>query len=122
MKILRLFFIAISLLAVTQLNAQNMENTIFNLQETNTLTGKPLVKKLTTGNGYSTISLNFNEGDILAKHTTPVDAYLTCLTGEVLVTIGDSQVVLKPNQLLVLPATIPHEVKAIKISTLLLVK
>ncbi len=62
----------------------------------------------------------FSAGDELAEHTTPGDLVVQCLQGEVDFTAQGRTQTLRPDQLLYLPAKVPHSVKALDDSLLLL--
>lgn len=55
----------------------------------------------------------FAQGEGLSEHTAPYDAPLTVLDGEAEVILGGETHHLGAGQMLVLPAGIPHAVKAI---------
>lgn len=54
----------------------------------------------------------FDKGEGLAEHTTPHDAMLQLLDGKAEITIGGDQNILQAGQSIILPANIPHSVKA----------
>lgn len=56
----------------------------------------------------------FDEGQELSEHTTPFDALAHVLDGEAEITIAGTPHVLTQGQLIVMPATLPHAVKATK--------
>lgn len=103
--------------------SQTMENNIVKINEVAKASDEKFaLAKLATTESYNIIALSFHENQILAKHTTPVDAFLVGLKGEALVTIGVQEYTLKEGDFLKLPKEIPHEVKGITNCDLILVK
>ena len=56
----------------------------------------------------------FDEGQGLSEHTTPFDALVYCLDGEAEVVISGKAFRLREGEMLIMPATQPHAVKAVK--------
>ena len=54
----------------------------------------------------------FDAGEGLSEHTTPHEALVQVLDGSVEITIGGEAHLLQAGQSLILPANIPHAVKA----------
>lgn len=74
----------------------------------NSVVSKTILKR-PTGN----ITLfAFDKGEGLAEHTTAHEALLLILDGTVEITIGESPHKLQTGQCIILPANIPHSVKA----------
>lgn len=71
---------------------------------------KTIVKKQT---GNITL-FAFDEGEGLSEHTAPFDAVAQILDGKAEITIGDNRFVLQAGQCIIMPATIPHALKAIE--------
>jgi quercetin dioxygenase-like cupin family protein len=70
---------------------------------------KTIVKK-TTGN----ITLfAFDEGEGLAEHSSPYDALVQLLDGSAEITIGGNAHRLQAGENIILPANIPHSLKAV---------
>lgn len=55
----------------------------------------------------------FDEGQELSEHSTPHDALVQMLDGKANVSIGAEKFEIKTGQAIILPANIPHAVKAI---------
>lgn len=55
---------------------------------------------------------SFDEGQGLSEHTAPYDATVQVLDGEGVFTVGGKPISLKTGELLIMPARIPHSVKA----------
>ncbi len=56
----------------------------------------------------------FDEGQGLSEHTTPFDALVQTLEGEVEVTISGKAFPLKKGEMVIMPANQPHALKATK--------
>ncbi len=63
----------------------------------------------------------FAEGQGLSEHTAPFDALVYLLDGEAEVTISGTAVHLKPGEMVIMPASRPHALKAIKPFKMMLV-
>lgn len=71
---------------------------------------KTLVKKKS-----GTITLfAFDKGQELSEHTAPFDAVVQIVDGEAELTIGGEVVAAKAGELVIMPANIPHVVKAVQ--------
>jgi len=54
----------------------------------------------------------FDTGQELSEHTAPFDAVVQVLDGEALLTIGGQPISAKTGETVIMPANIPHAVKA----------
>jgi|TARA_B100001971_G_scaffold214507_1_gene252317 quercetin dioxygenase-like cupin family protein len=63
----------------------------------------------------------FSKGEGLSEHTTPYDALVQVIDGEVEITIGGKSFHLKEGEVIVMPANIPHALRAIGQFKMLLV-
>ena len=54
----------------------------------------------------------FDAGQGLSEHTSPYDATVHILEGEGRLTIGGETVIAKAGELVIMPATVPHDVFA----------
>ncbi len=54
----------------------------------------------------------FDAGQGLSEHTSPYDATVCILEGEGRLTIGGETVIAKAGELVIMPATVPHDVAA----------
>lgn len=66
---------------------------------------------LKTGTGTITL-FAFDAGQNLSEHTTPFDAFVQVLDGEVELVIGGKSVTARAGETVVMPADIPHAVNA----------
>jgi quercetin dioxygenase-like cupin family protein len=56
----------------------------------------------------------FAEGEALSEHTAPFDAMIQVVEGKGEVTIGGRPFILESDQTIIMPANIPHSVKAVE--------
>ena len=56
----------------------------------------------------------FDKGQELSEHSAPFDAYVQVLDGRVELTIGGKPVVASAGERVLMPADIPHAVKAVE--------
>ncbi len=54
----------------------------------------------------------FDKGQGLSEHTAPFDATVFCLEGEVEVTISGKPILVKKDEMVIMPADLPHSLKA----------
>jgi quercetin dioxygenase-like cupin family protein len=74
-----------------------------------------IVSRTIAENKAGTLTLfAFDAGQGLSEHSAPFDAIVQALDGEAELTIGGSKVVAKTGQLVVMPANIPHALRAVK--------
>lgn len=80
------------------------------------------VSKILTKNANGNTTLfAFDKGQELSEHTAPFDAVVLITEGTAEVTINGKAHQLKEGQLIVMPANIPHAVKAIEKFKMLLI-
>ena len=56
----------------------------------------------------------FDEGQELSEHTAPFNAYVRVLDGEATLTIGGREVTASEGETVLMPANVPHAVRADK--------
>lgn len=56
----------------------------------------------------------FDKGQELSEHSAPFDAFVQVLDGEVELTIGGEQVLASRGEIVLMPADLPHAVRAIE--------
>ena len=66
-------------------------------------------------------SFAFDEGQGLSEHTAPFDAFVQVLDGEGEMTVGGTPVRAKAGEFVIMPASIPHSVRALTRFKMLLV-
>lgn len=64
---------------------------------------------------------SFGAGQGLSEHTVPYDAFVQIVDGEAEVTINGKPHTVAAGQMIIMPANIPHELKAVKQFKMLLV-
>ncbi|MBN1269967.1 MAG: cupin domain-containing protein [Kiritimatiellae bacterium] len=64
---------------------------------------------------------SFDEGQGLSEHTAPYDATVQILDGEAEITIGGKPVRARAGQLVIMPANVPHSLRAVKPFKMLLI-
>ncbi|HIJ96251.1 MAG TPA: cupin domain-containing protein [Desulfuromonadales bacterium] len=64
---------------------------------------------------------SFGAGQGLSEHTVPYDAFVQIVDGEAEVTIAGAVHTVTAGQIIIMPANIPHEMKAVKQFKMLLI-
>ena len=82
-----------------------------------TIVSKTLINK---DKGSVTI-FAFDKDQSLSEHTAPFDALLQVIDGEVLVVISGKNHRLTANEMILMPANVPHAVKAVNKFKMLLI-
>lgn len=83
--------------------------------------GAVVSRTLAKGKAGTLTLFAFDEGQELSEHSAPFDAYVQVLEGEVELTIGGDPVRAKAGELVLMPANIPHALKALTPYKMLLV-
>ncbi len=95
---------------------------ITNLKKIPEYQEKSIISRILLKNpGGNITCFAFGEGESLSEHTTPYDAFILCVEGEAEIKIAEEFYRLKENETIILPANIPHAVKAISNFKMLLV-
>jgi len=63
----------------------------------------------------------FDEGEQLSEHTAPFDAMVIDLDGEAEIVIGGTPHPVRPGEMIIMPADVPHALKAVTRFKMLLV-
>jgi len=63
----------------------------------------------------------FDEGQSLSEHTSPYDATVCILDGEATLMIGGEEVKAATGEMVIMPANIPHDVRALSRFKMLLI-
>ena len=72
-----------------------------------------IVSRTLVDNKAGTVTLfAFDAGQGLTEHTSPFDAYVMVLEGELLLTIGGQPVRATPGTIVRMPASVPHGLEA----------
>ena len=81
-----------------------------------------IVSRTLVENKAGTVTLfAFDAGQGLSEHAAPFDALVHVLDGEGRFTVGGRAHTVKPGQALLMPANVPHAVKAVKRFKILLI-
>lgn len=74
------------------------------------IVSKTVIKKAT-----GTITLfAFDKGEELSEHSAPYEALVQVLDGKGQITVGDKPHLMEPGNCILLPANVPHAVKAVE--------
>ncbi len=88
-------------------------STTFDPVENITYAGGSVVSKTILKKPTGNITLfAFDKGEGLAEHSSPYEALVQLLDGSAEITIGETAYQLKKGQSIILPANIPHSLKA----------
>ena len=88
-------------------NAQNLVD--FVSYQKGSVVSKTLIDRKT-----GTVTLfAFDKGQALSEHKAPYDALVCVLDGEAEISIGGEPVLVKAGEMLIMPADIPHALKAV---------
>lgn len=102
--------------------SENNLGTPFNLDRHIAYFDESVVSKTLLKKEAGNITLfAFETGQGLSEHTAPFDAVVYILDGEALITIGGDSHTVGTGEMLVMPANIPHALKAEKRFKMLLV-
>ena len=63
----------------------------------------------------------FDAGEELSEHSAPFDALVLTLSGSLVLTIGGRDVSTTPQSMVLMPANVPHAVRAVDASRMLLI-
>ena len=87
-----------------------------------TPTAKGIVSRVLARTAAGNITLfAFDAGEELSEHTVPFDALVLTLSGSLLLTVGGEEVKTAPQTVVLLPADVPHAVRAVEASRMLLI-
>ena len=72
-----------------------------------------VVSKTLVDKKAGTLTLfSFDEGQGLSEHTSPYDAVVQILEGEAVITIGREARTVPAGQMIIMPANVPHALRA----------
>lgn len=63
----------------------------------------------------------FATGQGLSEHTSPYDAFVYVLDGQAIITIEEKEQTVKAGEMLIMPANLPHALKAVQPFKMMLV-
>ena len=94
---------------------------VFGLDDLVTPTARGIASRVLARTAAGNITLfAFDAGEELSEHTAPFDALVLTLSGA-LVTIGGRDVRTTPHTVVLMPANVPHAVRAPEASRMLLI-
>jgi quercetin dioxygenase-like cupin family protein len=95
---------------------------VFNLESSIEYTqGGIISKQITKNKGGNLTLFSFDKDQGLSEHKTPYDAIVQILDGEAEITIDGKLYCLKKDDVIIMPANIPHALKAIERFKMLLI-
>lgn len=95
---------------------------LFTLESLVTATAKGIASRVLARTAAGNITLfAFDAGEELSEHTAPFDALALTLSGALVLTIGGVDVRTAPQTIVLMPANVPHAVRAIEASRMLLI-
>jgi quercetin dioxygenase-like cupin family protein len=83
--------------------------------------GAVVSKTLIDKNVGTVTMFSFGAGQGLSEHTVPYDAFVQIVDGEAEVTIAGQAHTVTAGQIIIMPANVPHELKAVKQFKMLLI-
>lgn len=95
---------------------------LFTLESLVTSTPHGIASRVLARTGAGNITLfAFDSGEELSEHTAPFDAMVLTLSGALVLTIGGVEVRTAPQTVVLMPAHVPHAVRATEASRMLLI-
>lgn len=94
--------------------SNNFDNSVkFNLASSVEYSNGGIISKQIIRNDAGNVTLfSFDESQSLSEHTAPYDALLQIIEGKATVTIGGKEQTLAEGEAVIMPADIPHALKA----------
>ena len=91
------------------------KETVFSLEDTIEYTdGGVISKQVIKSKGGNLTLFSFDKEQGLSEHKTPFDAIVLILDGEAEITIGGKLHLLKKGESIIMPANVPHALKAVE--------
>jgi quercetin dioxygenase-like cupin family protein len=95
---------------------------LFNLDALVTPTAQGIASRVLARTAAGNITLfAFDAGEELSEHTAPFDALVLTVSGSLTLTIGGRSVETAPETIVLMPANVPHAVRATEPSRMLLI-
>ncbi len=93
----------------------NFETKVLNIKKVLGYQKNSVVSQEIVNKKIGTITLfAFDKGQGLSEHTAPFDALVHIVDGEAIVKIAEKNFFVKKDEMILMPANIPHALKAIK--------
>ena len=94
--------------------SHNLYSKSVNLNSSIEYSNGSIVSKTIIEKPSGTITLfAFDKGQSLSKHSTPFDALIQVIDGKAEITIDEKEYILTKEEVILMPANIPHAVRAI---------
>ena len=98
---------------MTEKSLDSLAGRILDPKELITYQDGSVVSRMIVYKKTGTITLfAFDAGEGLSEHTAPFDAIASIIDGTAEITVGNEPFVLKEGQMIIMPANIPHALKA----------
>ena len=95
---------------------------LFTLESLVTSTAQGIASRVLARTAAGNLTLfAFDTGEELSEHTAPFDALVLTLSGRLALTIGGVEVRTAPQTIVLMPAHVPHAVRAVEASRMLLI-
>jgi quercetin dioxygenase-like cupin family protein len=95
---------------------------LFTLESLVTPTAQGIASRVLARTAAGNITIfAFDQDEELSEHTAPFDALALTLSGTLVLTIGGREVETAPQTVVLMPANVPHAVRATKASRMLLI-
>jgi quercetin dioxygenase-like cupin family protein len=95
---------------------------VFSLESLITPTAQGIASRVLARSAAGNITLfAFDAGEELSEHTAPFDALVLTVSGALTLTIGGRAVETAPDTIVLMPANVPHAVRATQASRMLLI-
>ena len=95
---------------------------LFTLDSLVTPTAQGIASRVLARTAAGNITLfAFDAGEELSEHTAPFDALVVTLSGSLVLTIGGTEVRTSAQTVVLMPATVPHAVRATETSRMMLI-
>jgi quercetin dioxygenase-like cupin family protein len=95
---------------------------LFSLDGLVTPTAQGIASRVLARTAAGNITLfAFDAGEELSEHTSPFDALVLTLSGALVLTIGGRDVRTTPQSIVLMPANVPHAVRASEPSRMMLI-
>ena len=94
---------------------ENLTSKVLDPEDLITYQGGSVVSRMLVYKPAGTITLfAFDAGEGLSEHTAPYDAIVTIIDGEAEITIAGREFHVSKGQMIIMPAQIPHAVRAVQ--------
>lgn len=95
---------------------------VFTLESLVTPTAHGIASRVLARTAAGNITLfAFDAGEELSEHTAPFDALALTLSGALVLTIGGVEMRTAPDTIVLMPANVPHAVRAAEASRMMLI-